>query len=154
MSRKIGRYAVDEEEEWQLQTEYGRMPRLRNLAVEGRKPAMRGMHAEAIVKAVLAMRGVNQRMKKQSHQDGHLKLHGRPLAYNGLSRAWLRNCSMATEADDWTKIPKHEEDRDERVTPLSQVRCPACSYAHETANNKMRAQKWASGTLPVKDADR
>ena len=112
-------------------------------------PTINEEDARRVTSAVLAMRGVNQRMQKQSHQDGHLKLHRRPLAYKGLSRAWLRNYSMAKEADDWTKAPKHEEDRGERVIPLNQVRCPACNYSHETANNKMRT-KVGFGNLTCK----
>ena len=34
LSRKIGKYAVDEKKDWQLQIEYNWMPRLRNFAVE------------------------------------------------------------------------------------------------------------------------
>ena len=72
--KKIRRCSVEEEEEdeWHLQTEYNNMPRLRNLAVEGRQPAMRGMpeivegDAESITKAILAMRGADKKKHKQA----------------------------------------------------------------------------------------
>ena len=82
---------------------------MEQLAIANRRAARKGMpklsqeDARRVTAAILAMRGVNQRKQKQIHQEGNLKLHRRTLAYKGLSRAWLRNYSMAKEADDWTK---------------------------------------------------
>ena len=119
---------------------------MEQLAIANRHAAIRGMtkmsqeDARKVTAAILAMRGVNQRRQKQKHQDGNLRLHRRPLAYKGLSRAWLRNFTMAKEGDDWTKGPMHEEGIEVAPTPLNQVKCPKCRYVQDTANHKLKAK--------------
>ena len=111
----------------------------RHAAIKG-MPKIKAIDAKRVTAAILAMRGVNQSKQKQTHQEGNLKLHRRPLAYKGLSRAWLRHFSIAKEDDDWTKEPKHEEEPDVAPIPLNQVKCPKCGHNQDTANNKMRAK--------------
>ena len=79
---------------------------MEGLAISNRHAAIRGMpklnddDARRVTAAILAMRGVNQRKQKLTHQDGNLKLHRRPLAYKTLSRALLRNCANAKNSED------------------------------------------------------
>ena len=63
LMRNIAKHAIRENDEWQMQTDNARKPRLKAIRVEGRAPAIRGMpvlgeeDAKAIVSAILAMRG-------------------------------------------------------------------------------------------------
>ena len=85
--------------------------------------------ARRINSAILAMRGVNQKKKKkQAHQDENLKLHRRPLAYKGLSRAWPRRLAIVKDEDDWPKAPMTEDEPDKAKVPSNQIGCPECSY--------------------------
>ena len=43
LMRNIAKHAVSEGEEWHMQTDNARKPRLRAIAVEGRAPATRGI---------------------------------------------------------------------------------------------------------------
>ena len=139
-------HCLTKQDEWHFQTCQARLNRMEQLAIANRHAAIKGMpklsqeDARRVTAAILAMRGVNQRKQKQTHQDGNLKLHRRPLAYKGLSRAWLRNYSMAKEVDDWTKAPRHEDGPGVQPIPLNHVRCPKCGHSQDTANNNMRAK--------------
>ena len=85
--RKIPKHAVSEGDEWRLQTDNARKPRLRALAVYGRTPALRGMpvveeeDAKAIVMAVLAMRGADKTKCKEALEEGMLKLPNQEIAH-------------------------------------------------------------------------
>ena len=91
---------------------------MEELAISNKHAGVRGMpqleeeEARKVTAAVLAMRGVSQRKQKQAHQERNLKLHRRPMAYKGLSRAWLRNFAKARHEDDWTLKPRLKEERD------------------------------------------
>ena len=60
------KHAVSAGDEWHIQTDSARKPRLMALAMDGRAPAIRGMpvveeeDAKAIVNGILAMRGADQ----------------------------------------------------------------------------------------------
>ena len=43
LMRKIAKHAISESDEWHMQTDNARKPRLKAIAVEGRAPAIRGM---------------------------------------------------------------------------------------------------------------
>ena len=68
---KNAKHAISESDEWQMQTDNARKPRLKAIAVEGSAPAIRGMpvkgeeDAKAIVSAILAMRGVDKNKQTQ-----------------------------------------------------------------------------------------
>lgn len=70
--RKIAKHAISESDEWHMQTDNARKPRLNAIAVEGRAPAIRGMpvigeeDAKAIVSAILAMRGADKKKHKEA----------------------------------------------------------------------------------------
>ena len=93
--RKVAMHCVKKEDEWNFRTCEARRSRLEAIAISNRHVAIKGMpqlseeDARRISSAILAMRGVNQKKKKkkQAHQGRNLKLHQRPLAYKGLSRA-------------------------------------------------------------------
>ena len=74
------------------------MPRLIDLAVEGRQPEIRGMpelgevDADATVKAVLAMRGTDKKKHKQAWEEGFLKLAAKKLPMQGKVQAWRDAC--------------------------------------------------------------
>ena len=105
---------MKKKEEWNIHTCDARKNRFETIAISNRHAAIKGMpklsdqDARKVNSAILAMRGVNQK-NKQAHQEGKLKLHRRPLAYKGLSRAWLRNFVNIKEEDDWTKAPLIED---------------------------------------------
>ena len=68
-------------------------------------PIIDKQDAELITKAILAMRGINQKEHKGEHEAGILMLMPRPMAYKGTAHAWLRNLGKRTS----TKIgrPSH-----------------------------------------------
>ena len=72
-------------------------------------PEMTEHDARRATAAILAMRVGNQQKQQLIYQDGNLKLHRRPMAYKGLSRAWLRNYANAKDAEGLDK--KSEDDR-------------------------------------------
>ena len=65
--------------QWNFQTEYSRIPRLRGLAVEGRQRACRGMpnihseDVEAIAMAILSLRGADKTKHKQASEECELR---------------------------------------------------------------------------------
>ena len=64
---------------------YARINRLQGLAISNKHAVMNGTpiieekDARIIVKAILAMRWVNQKKHKMLHEEGHLKLIPRPM---------------------------------------------------------------------------
>ena len=53
-----------------------------------------------IMKAILAMRGINQKKHKFQHAEGTLELLPRPMAYKGTAHAWLRNLGKMEEYEE------------------------------------------------------
>jgi len=145
-TRKVALHCIRKEEEWQLHTCEARRNRMEVLAISNKHAGVRGMpdldgqEATSVTASVLAMRGVNQRKQKQAHQEGNLKLHRRPMAYKGLSRAWLRNLTKARREDDWTIKPKEADAHEVEQIPLKQIGCPECGFIQNTAKNRLRAK--------------
>lgn len=83
--------------------------RLGKLAISSRQAAIQGMLAiteedgRYIAKALLAMRGVNQKICKAMRENGNLKLHPKPFVYKGTPHAWLRNLRVRDGLADWAK---------------------------------------------------
>ena len=103
-------------------------------------PKLEDEEARRLTAAVLAMRGVNQRKQKQMRQEGNLKLRRRPMAYKGLSRAWLRNLTNARHEDDWTLTPTFDDELDKTKIPLKHIGCPTCGFTHDTNSKRLRAK--------------
>ena len=105
-ARNIALHCVAKQDEWHFQTCQATGNRLEELAISNRHAATRGMpqisghDAKRVTTAILAMRGVNQKKQKLIHQDDSLGLQRRPLAYTGLSRAWLKHFTNTKEVDD------------------------------------------------------
>ena len=80
-----------------METSYARGNRLSGLAISNKHAGVEGMpiitkhDAELITKAILAMRGINQKKHKEAHDQGILKVMQRPMAYKGNSHSWLWN---------------------------------------------------------------
>ena len=62
-------------------------------------PAVDNDDAELVMKAILAMRGINQKKHKAEYAAGTLMLTQIPMSYKGTAHAWLRNSgkSMSTK---------------------------------------------------------
>ena len=94
-----------------MEVSYTRGNRLQKLAISNKHAGINGTpvisrcDAELITKAILAMRGINQKKHKAEHDAGMLKLIPRPMAYKGMAHAWLRNLGRLDEYDDWTAKP-------------------------------------------------
>ena len=110
------------------------------LAISNKHPSIRGMPKFEEQEARSVTAAVNQRKQKQAHQDGNLRLHRRPMAYKGLSRAWLRNLAKARREDDWTLKPKEPDEPEVAKVPLKQIGCPECGFIQDTAKNRLRAK--------------
>ena len=99
-------------------------------------PIIHDNDAELIVKAILAMRGVNQRKHKALHEQAVLKLIPRPMAYKGTAHAWLRNIGQLDSNDDWTKAPKDAEPMPEDQRTLEEIKCPEYEGTQSTKYHK------------------
>ena len=145
-ARKVAQHCIAKEDEWQLQPCEARKNRMEALAICNKHAGIKGMprlndqEAKRVTAAVLAMRGVNQKKQKLAHQEGNLKLHRRPMAYKGLSRAWLRNLTKASHQDDWTVRSKTPDKPESAKIPLKRIGCPKCSFMQDTAKHRLRAK--------------
>ena len=74
--RKIAKHAISESDEWRMQTDNARKPRLKAIAVEGGAPSIQGTpvveeeDAKAIVSAIFAMRGANKKKHREALEQG------------------------------------------------------------------------------------
>ena len=104
--RKITKQCTKEEDEVYTSVSYARTNRLQDLAITNKHAAVKGTpiieekDTRVIVKAILAMRGVNQKKHHLLHEEGHLKLIPRPMAYKGTAHAWLRNLGGVEQHED------------------------------------------------------
>ena len=86
------------------------------------------------------MRGVNQKKHKALHEEGHLKLIPRPMAYKGTAHAWLRNLGSMDQHADWTKQPKNPDPKGREEEVLSEIRCPECDASQGTHKQKLHTK--------------
>ena len=92
--RRVNLHCVAEVDEWNLQTSYTRGNRLQKVAVSNKHAAVRGTpkldprEAEAITKAILAMRGLKDKKHFNAHAKGQLRLRSQPLTNRSSAVAW------------------------------------------------------------------
>ena len=144
--RKITKQCTKEEDEVYTSVSYARINRLQGLAISNKHAAINGTpivdeeDARIIVKAILAMRGVNQKKHKILHEEGHLKLIPRPMAYKGAAHAWLRNLGKTEKHEDWTKEPRSPDPMAREKEVLSEIRCPECDASQCTNDQKLHTK--------------
>ena len=144
--RKIAKQCTKEEDELYTSVSYARVNRLQSLAISNKHAAIKGTpiieeeDARIIVKAILAMRGVNQKKHKILHEQGHLKLIPRPMAYKGTAHAWLRNLGNMEQHRDWTKEPRNPDPLTREQEVLSEIMCPECDASQSTKNQKLHTK--------------
>ena len=95
--------------------------------------------AKLVTKAILAMRGVNQKKHRIQHEEGSLELQIRPMAYKGTSIAWMRNMNLRMQ-EDWCEEPAMPDGPLVIKVPLKQILCPKCSFAKSTEHFKMKSK--------------
>lgn len=140
---KVAMQCVDEADERESHTCQSRPNRLEKLSISNRQVAIQGMPAISdedrryIAKALLAMRGVNQKIHKALHDYGHLKLHPVPFTYKGTSHAWIRNLRSRQGLEDWTKEPALPDGPARRKQPLDSISCPECETAQDTKTHRL-----------------
>ena len=141
--RFVMKVSVDERDEWHLTTCMNISNRLGALAISSRQASIKGMPAmteedsKYITKALLAMRGVNQKVHKAAHENGTLKLSPKPFAYKGNSHAWMRNLKKPEGANDWTHEPALPDGPDVRKKRLSSIACPECTHQQSTKSHRL-----------------
>ena len=143
-TRKIAKHCTEREEEVHTKVSYTRGNRLQKLAISNKHAGINGtpiiskIDAELITKAMLAMRGINQKQHKAEHDTGELKLMPRPMAYKGMAHAWLRNLGKLDEYDDWTAKPMKPDTPEIQQKELKVVKCPSCNEAQSTKDHKLQ----------------
>jgi hypothetical protein len=105
-------------------------------------PAISEDDSSYITKALLAMRGVNQKVHKKMHEEGTLKLFPKPFAYKGTSHSWLRNLKRPEDADDWTTEPALPDGPLQKRKPLKVIICPEpqCGHMQSTKSRKLQVK--------------
>ena len=101
-------------------------------------PIIDKQDAELITKAIMAMRGINQKKHKVEHDAGILTLISRPMAYKGTAHAWLRNLGRMDEYEDWTSTPLKPDGPDASPKELKVIKCLSCDEAQSTKEHKMK----------------
>ena len=92
--RRVNLHCVAERDEWNLQTSYARGNRLHKVAVSNKHATLRGSpkidpkEAEAITRAMLAMRGLKDKKHFDAHAKGQLRLRSWPLTYRSSVVNW------------------------------------------------------------------
>ena len=130
--RKVARRCTKEEDEMYSKVSYARENRLQSIAISNKHAGIVGMpiikqeEAELIMKAILAMRGINQKKHKIQHEEGALELLPRPMAYKGTAHAWLRNLGKMEEYEDWTGKARNPEEQQHEQEELKDILCPQC----------------------------
>ena len=139
MVRKIATRCACEEDEWHLQTCYGRANRLKAAAITKKHAAIKGMpripqkEAECITQAILDMKGATAKKHKDAHAKEQLRLLGKPLTYRGSTATWKRRMG---KHDDWTKEPAYQLQCPGKVL-LKDLACPACMKLNPINGLKM-----------------
>ena len=128
------RVSVDEAGEWHLATCTHVTNRLAPLAISTRQAAIKGMpeideeDSKYITRALLTMRGVNQKIHKIAHDAGSLELCPKPISFKGTSHAWVRNLKKKDQLQDWTVEPALPDGQRLTKQPLSFILCPAAFH--------------------------
>ena len=144
--RLVTKVSVDEADEWQLTTCTNVTNRLAPLAISSRQAAIKGMpeideeDSKYITRALLAMRGVNQKIHKIAHDAGSLKLYPKPFAFKGTSHAWMRNLKKKDQMQDWTVEPALPDGPRLIKKPLSFILCPACKSQQSTKSHRLQVK--------------
>ena len=144
--RLISKVSTHAKDEWHLETCTSISNRLEPLAIASRQAAIRGMPAiekedsKYIARAILAMRGVNQKFHKKQHADGTLMILQKPFAYKGTSHVWMRNIVRPAETQDWTKEPALPDGPPQRKKPLKTIECPECGTFQSTKAHRLQVK--------------
>ena len=95
-----------------------------------------------MTKALLAMRGVNQKIRKKLHDEGSLKLLAKPFAYKGTSHSWMRNLKRPEDAENWTLEPALPYGPQQKRKPLTVITCPVpeCRHPQATTSHKLQVK--------------
>ena len=143
---------MKEEDEIHTSVSYARGNRLQRLAISNKHagivgtPVIKGSEAELIVKAILAMRGTNQKQHKDLHDAGLLTFLPRPMEYKGTAHSWLRNLREIDNHDDWTaETPKPvsgdpSEPYSTQTEELEEIWCPMCESPQHTKQQKLNTK--------------
>ena len=144
--RLVAKVSTDEADEWHLATCTNVSNRLQPMAIASRQPAIQGMPALTydeecyVPQALLAMRGINQKIHKARHSEGILKLTPKPFAFKGTSHAWMRNLKKPSGINDWTKEPALPDGPLPIQKQLKTIACPECGRSQSTKSHKLQVK--------------
>ena len=102
--RGIKKHAVQESDEWRLDTCYVIKNRLRTAAVENKQAAIKGIlcisdeEASSITRMVLALRGINGKKQIEAWEKGELRAVPQKLKLQSLATGWQKATPMK---EDW-----------------------------------------------------
>ena len=96
--------------------------------------------AKMVMKALLAIRGINQKKQKEAWERGELRLQARPMAYKGTAHAWLRNLGNLEQKADWTKESAIPDGPEVPKIPLKTIVCPSCHAEQSTEKHQLRVK--------------
>ena len=131
----IKTFAINDAQEWQLQTTYSNKHRLKQPAIENRQAAIRGVpcmseeDATNIMKMLLAMRGLDKQKHIEAWKAGELKIVPHKLRMQGAAQTWRK---AVVHGNVWNQ---DEELSDPLISgsSLQEMICPACNVPVKNA---------------------
>jgi len=138
--RKIKKHAVKTEDEWMFDTCYATGNRLKDAGIENRQAAIKGMpclddkDAEAVMRLLIALRGINSKKQVEAWREGGLKVAPQRLRLQKMAAGWSK---AVTFGEDW--IGENEKSAEpslsqailEKEMPLTSISCPKCEASQD-----------------------
>ena len=115
--------------------------RLKDAAIENRQAAMKGMpclddkDAEAVMRLLIALRGINSKKQVEAWKEGGLKVAPQKLRLQKMAAGWSK---AVTLGEDWigevegkNVEPSLNQGILEKQMPLTSIICPKCSVGQD-----------------------
>ena len=129
LTRNVKQYCLSPEDEWHLQTCYGRSNRLRDAGIDNKHAAIRGFpkvpekDADRIMEHIQRLRGsLNSKKNREKFQKGNMTTKPKSFSYK---RVYQHVDQKEFPKDDWTGKPMHPISMT-MEEPLTTLCCPTC----------------------------
>ena len=139
--RKIKKHAVKKEDEWMFDTCYVPKNRLKDAAFENRQAAIQGMpclddkDAEAVMRLMIALRGINSKKQIEEWKEGRLKVLPQKLRLQKMAAGWSK---AVTIGEDWIgECEGLQQMTFTQQMPLASIICPKCGNGQDPKGMKL-----------------
>ena len=139
--RKIKKHAMKMEDEWMFDTCYAPGNRLKEAAIENRQAAIKGLpciddkDAEAVMRLLIALRGINSKKQVEAWREGGLKVAPQKLRLQKMAVGWSK---AVTFGEDWISEVEGKSDQPTlnqgilgKEMPLTSILCPKCGAGQD-----------------------